>query len=394
VTLAPSGSNSDAFWMPFTPHRAFRANPRMFSAAEGAYYRTQDGRQVLDSIAGLWCVNAGHAQPHIVRAIQEQAARLDFVSCFNMGHAAAFELASRIAALAPASLDHVFFVNSGSEACDTALKIARAYQRAIGQGQRTLLVGRERAYHGVGWGGQSVGGLAKHRRDFSPMLGQTAHLPLPYDREVSAFSWGQPEHGAHYADALLDLMVVHDPSTIAAVIVEPVVGSGGVFPPPKGYLQRLREICDAHGILLIFDEVITGFGRLGTPFAAEALGVTPDLITCAKGMTNGAVPMGGVIVSDRVFQAFLDRPDGGIEFLHGYTYSAHPLACAAGLATLDVYRDQDLFNRAGRMAEPWGGRPTVSRASATSATCATSACCAASTSPPGRARRPARAAAR
>ncbi|MBL8642599.1 MAG: aminotransferase class III-fold pyridoxal phosphate-dependent enzyme [Rhodospirillaceae bacterium] len=340
--------------MPFTPQRAFQAKPRIFTSAQGMYYRTQDGREVLDSIAGLWCVNAGHAQPAIVKAIQAQAERLDFVSSFSMSHPPAFELASRLAALAPGPLNHVFFSNSGSEAVDTALKIARGYHRARGEGGRTRFISRAKAYHGMGWGGLSVSGLARHRRDFGPFLPEVAHLSLPYDPKVSAFSQGLPDSGAHFVDELVALLATtHDPSTIAAVIVEPVTGSGGVYPPPKGYLERLRAVCDQHGILLIFDEVITGFGRVGAPFAAQAFNVTPDIMTCAKGMTNGAVPMGATIVSDTVYDAFMTKPADQIELPHGYTYSAHPLACAAALATLDVYREQALFERVGKMAGVW-----------------------------------------
>ncbi len=346
-------NSMNAFWMPFTPNKTFKAAPRMFASAEGMYYVTADGRRVLDTIAGLWCVNAGHGQPKIVKAIQEQAARLDFVSSFNMSHPAAFTLANRIAALAPGDLNHVFFCNSGSEAADTALKIARAYHRVRGDGGRTRFIGRAKAYHGVGWGGLSVSGLGHQRRDFTPLLGEVDHLALPYDRAKMGFSKGQPETGADYAEELAQLLAtVHNPATVAAVIVEPVIGSGGVYPPPRGYLERLRQICDANGILLIFDEVITGFGRTGKPFAAQTFGVTPDIMTCAKGMTNGAVPMGAAIVNDKIYDAFMSRTDSPIEFLHGYTYSAHPLACAAALAALDVYED-GLFDRVGRIAGAW-----------------------------------------
>jgi beta-alanine--pyruvate transaminase len=342
----------EAFWLPFTPNRQFKANPRLFVAAEGMHYVTSDGRRVLDGMAGLWCVNAGHGQRAIVDAIKAQAERLDFVSSFQMSHPAAFELATRIAAIAPAGLDHVFFTNSGSEAVDTALKIARVYHRARGEGARTRFIGRAKAYHGMGWGGLSVSGIGRHRRDFGPLLPEVAHLPHTPNTERAAFSRGQPQWGVHLADELTTLLQIHDPSTVAAVIVEPVTGSGGVLPPPVGYLERLRTICDRHGILLIFDEVITGFGRLGAAFGAEAFGVTPDLITCAKGMTNGAVPMGGVIASDTVYDALMAGPPG-IELFHGYTYSAHPLACAAALATLDVYRDLDLFARTRHLAPVW-----------------------------------------
>lgn len=346
-------NSMNAFWMPFTPNKTFKAAPRMFASAEGMYYATPDGRRVLDTIAGLWCVNAGHGQPKIVKAIQEQAARLDFVSSFNMSHPAAFTLANRIAALAPDGLDHVFFCNSGSEAADTALKIARAYHRVRGDGGRTRFIGRAKGYHGVGWGGLSVSGLGHQRRDFTPLLGEVDHLALPYDRAKMGFSKGQPETGASYAEELAQLLAtIHNPATVAAVIVEPVIGSGGVYPPPRGYLERLRQICDANGILLIFDEVITGFGRTGKPFAAQTFGVTPDIMTCAKGMTNGAVPMGATIVSGNIYDTFMARTDSPIELLHGYTYSAHPLACAAALATLDVYED-GLFDRVGRIAGLW-----------------------------------------
>jgi beta-alanine--pyruvate transaminase len=304
-------------------------------------------------MAGLWCVNAGHGQRAIVDAIKAQAERLDFVSSFQMSHPAAFELAGRIAEIAPAGLDHVFFTNSGSEAVDTALKIARAYHRARGEGSRIRFIGRAKAYHGMGWGGLSVSGLGRHRRDFGPLLPEVDHLPHTHSIEHAAFSRGQPQWGAHLADELTTLLQIHDPSTVAAVIVEPVIGSGGVLPPPVGYLEQLRAICDRHGILLIFDEVITGFGRLGAAFGAEVFGVTPDLITCAKGMTNAAVPMGGVIASRSVYEALMAGPSSVIELFHGYTYSAHPLACAAALATLDVYRDLELFARCRRLAPIW-----------------------------------------
>lgn len=341
-----------SFWMPFTPNRQFKTNPRLFVAAEGMHYIKPDGSRVLDAMAGLWCVNAGHGQRRIVEAIQAQAETLDFVSSFQMSHPAAFELAARIAAISPEGLDHVFFTNSGSEAVDTALKIARAYHRIRGQGERIRFISRARAYHGMGWGGLSVSGLSRHRRDFGPLLPEVDHLPHTHDPEHAAFSRGQPQWGVHFADELEKLLALHDPSTVAAVIVEPVTGSGGVLPPPLGYLERLREICDHHGILLIFDEVITGFGRIGAAFAAEAFGVTPDIITCAKGMTNGAVPMGGVIVHRKIHDAMMSGP-AGIELFHGYTYSAHPLACAAALAALDVYAEQDLFARARRIAPVW-----------------------------------------
>jgi beta-alanine--pyruvate transaminase len=343
----------EPFWLPFTPNRQFKANPRLFVGAEGMEYVTADGRRILDAMAGLWCVNAGHGQRKIVEAIKAQAEKLDFVSSFQMSHPAAFELAARIAEITPPGLDHVFFTNSGSESVDTALKIARAYHRARGEGSRIRFIGRAKAYHGMGWGGLSVSGIVRHRRDFGPLLPEVDHLPHTHSLARSAFSRGQPQWGAHLADELENLLQIHDPSTVAAVIVEPVTGSGGVLPPPVGYLERLREICSRHGILLIFDEVITGFGRLGAAFGAQAFGVTPDLITCAKGMTSGAVPMGGVIVSDAVHDALMGGPAGTIELFHGYTYSAHPLACAAALAALDVYRDLDLFQRARTIAPFW-----------------------------------------
>jgi beta-alanine--pyruvate transaminase len=349
MTTSDRGS---AFWLPFTAQRQFRQQPMLFDSAQGMHYTTPDGRQVLDAMAGLWCVNAGHGVPKITQAIQAQAAKLDFVSSFRMSHPAAFQLADRIASIAPQGLGHVFFTNSGSEAVDTALKIARAYHQARGDARRTKLVGRAKGYHGMGWGGLSVSGIARHKRDFGPLLPDTAHLPLPYDASMK-FSPGQPESGASYADALEQLFLVHDAATIAAVIVEPVTGSGGVYPPPLGYLQRLRELCTKHGILLVFDEVITGFGRVGAPFAAQAFGVTPDLITCAKGMTNGAVPMGGVLVSDAVYGAFMAGAPEVIELFHGYTYSAHPLACAAGLATLEVHAELGLPERTAAMAPKW-----------------------------------------
>jgi beta-alanine--pyruvate transaminase len=346
----------DAFWMPFTPMRSFQHEPMLFDRAEGMHYITPEGRRVLDGMAGLWCVNAGHGQPRVVEAIREAAGRLDFVSSFKMSHPAARAYATRLCDFAPDGIDHVFFVNSGSEAVDTALKIARAYHHARDDAGRTKLIGRVKGYHGMGFGGLSVAGIGRHKIGFGPLLPDTAHLPLPYDRATMAFSQGQPEAGAGVADGLDALLLVHDPATIAAVIVEPVTGSGGVYPPPRGYLERLRAFCDKHGILLIFDEVITGFGRLGTPFAAQAYGVTPDLMSCAKGMTNGAVPMGGVLVAGHVFDAFMSGPPEAIELFHGYTYSAHPLACAAGLATLDVFAEENLLGHLGSVLPLWEAR--------------------------------------
>jgi beta-alanine--pyruvate transaminase len=344
ATAAPNSLES--YWMPFTPNRRFKARPKLLDRAEGMHYYTPEGRRVLDATAGLWCVNAGHGRLQIVQAIQQQAARMGYATAFNVGHPKAFEFASRVAALMPGDLDHVFFTNSGSESVDTALKIALAYQRARGQGGRTRLIGRERGYHGVNFGGMSVGGIPKNRAAFGPLLPGVDHLQHTHDLARNAFSRGQPRHGAELADALERLAGLHDPSTIAAVIVEPVAGSTGVLIPPVGYLERLRAICDRHDILLIFDEVITGFGRLGAPFAADRFGVQPDMITMAKGLTNAAVPMGAVGVRRTIYDTLMDQPDQGIELFHGYTYSGHPLACAAGLATLDLYRDEGLFERA------------------------------------------------
>ena len=344
--MARQTNDLDAFWLPFTPNRAFKRAPRLIARAKDMHYFTPDGRAVLDGLAGLWCSNAGHNRDPIVAAIQRQAAELDYAPAFQFAHPKAFELASRIAALAPGDLNRVFFCNSGSEAVDTALKIALAYHNVRGEGARTRLIGRERGYHGVGFGGISVGGIVNNRKFFGTLLAGVDHLPATYSREQQAFTKGEPEWGGHLADELERIVALHDASTIAAVIVEPMAGSTGVLPPPKGYLQRLRAICDRHGILLIFDEVITGFGRLGYAFAAERYGVTPDLICFAKGVTSGAVPMGGVIARESVYDAFMRGPEHVIELFHGYTYSAHPLACAAGLAALDLYRDEDLFERA------------------------------------------------
>ena len=335
-----------AWWMPFTPNRSFKSNPRMIARAKDMHFYTPDGRAILDGSAGLWCCNAGHCREPIVRAIQAQAADLDFAPSFQFGHPAGFQLATRLADLAPGDLDHVFFVNSGSEAADTALKIALAYHAARGEGGRTRLIGRSRAYHGVGFGGLSVGGIGGNRKRFGPMLPGVDHLPATYDRERQAFSRGEPEWGAHLADVLEDLVALHDASTIAAVIVEPMAGSTGVLAPPKGYLKRLRSLCDKHGILLIFDEVITGFGRLGAAFAAERFDVIPDILTFAKGVTSGTVPLGGAIVRESVHSAFMSGPGHIPEFFHGYTYSGHPLACAAALATLDLYEKEELYARA------------------------------------------------
>ena len=340
----------DAFWMPFSANRQFKQAPRLLAKASGMHYWTPEGRQILDGAAGLWCVNAGHARPKIVQAIAEQAAEMDFAPPFNMAHPKAFELAERLVELAPEGMNKVFFANSGSEAVDTALKMAIGYHRARGDGTRTRLIGRERGYHGVNFGGISVGGIVGNRKAFGPLLPGVDHIRHTHDLSRNAFSRGVPEYGAELADDLERLVALHDASTIAAVIVEPVAGSTGVLLPPKGYLQRLRSICDKHGILLIFDEVITGFGRLGSPFAATHFGVTPDLMTIAKGITNGCVPMGAVLVKQHIHDAFMTGPEHLIEFMHGYTYSAHPLACAAALGTLDTYAEDGLLTRGAAMA--------------------------------------------
>ncbi len=347
--MSPRDYDLEPFWMPFTANRQFKAAPRILTSAKDMHYTAEDGRKILDSTAGLWCVNAGHCREPIVRAIKQQAESLDFAPTFQMGHPGPFRLAQSIAQLAPAGLDHVFFTNSGSEAVDTALKIALAYHRIRGEGQRTRLIGRERAYHGVGFGGISVGGMTPNRKTFGAMLPGVDHLPHTHNLEKMANSRGQPEWGAHLADDLERIVALHDASNIAAVIVEPVQGSTGVLVPPKGYLEKLRAICDKHGILLIFDEVITGFGRLGKAFAADYFGVIPDMITFAKGVTSATVPMGGVIASKHVYDAFMAGPEG-IELFHGYTYSGHPLATAAGEATLALYHEEQLFANAASLA--------------------------------------------
>jgi beta-alanine--pyruvate transaminase len=341
-----------AFWMPFTSNRQFKKAPRLLARAEGMHYWTPEGRQILDACAGLWCVNAGHCRPKIVEAIQRQAAEMDFAPTFQMGHPIAFEFAERLAEIAPQGFKRVFFTNSGSESVDSALKIALAYHRARGEAGRFRLIGRERGYHGVNFGGISVGGLAHNRKVFGPGVAGVDHIRHTHDIARNAFSRGLPAHGAELAEDLERLCTLHDASTIAAVIVEPVPGSAGVLPPPRGYLERLREICTKHGILLIFDEVITGFGRLGQPFGSQKLGVLPDLFTTAKGMTNGAVPMGAVFVRDSIYEAFMKGPDG-IELFHGYTYSGHPLACAAGIGALDTYEEEGLLERASTLEKHW-----------------------------------------
>ncbi len=341
-----------AFWMPFTSNRQFKRAPRMFVSADGMYYKTDDGRDVLDGTAGLWCCNAGHNRPRIVEAIQQQAGELDYAPAFQMGHPKAFEMASALRDMAPDPFDHVFFTNSGSESVETALKIALAYHRTRGEGSRTRLIGRERGYHGVNFGGISVGGMVNNRKFFGSLLTGVDHLPHTH-LPANAWTKGQPDHGAHLADDLERIVALHGPETIAAVIVEPMAGSAGVLLPPKGYLEKLREICTRHGILLIFDEVITGFGRLGSSFAADHFGVMPDMITCAKGLTNGTIPMGAVLATAQIHDAFMQGPDHMIELFHGYTYSGNPMACAAGLATLQTYREEQLFEHAAGLAEYW-----------------------------------------
>jgi beta-alanine--pyruvate transaminase len=353
-TPALSPEDLDAFWMPFTANRQFKANPRLLARAEGMYYWTADGREVLDGVSGLWCVNAGHGRREISDAVARQLNTMEFAPTFQMGHPIAFELANRLAALSPPGLDRVFFTNSGSESVDTALKIAIAYHRARGNGQRTRFIGREKGYHGVGFGGISVGGMVNNRKIYgSSMLPGVDHLPHTLDIEHNAFSRGLPRWGMHLANELERLIALHDASTIAAVIVEPISGSAGVVLPPVGYLKRLREICDKHDILLIFDEVITGFGRVGKPFASQAFDVIPDLMTTAKGLTNGAIPMGAVFSQRKLYDALMQGPENAIELFHGYTYSAHPVACAAALATLDIYAREGLLTRAAAVSPQW-----------------------------------------
>ena len=351
LNVAPN--DLSAFWMPFTANRQFKKAPRMFVGAKDMYYRSAEGRQVLDGTAGLWCVNAGHCRPRITEAIQLQAAELDYAPAFQMGHPVAFELANRLVDIAPEGLNHVMFTNSGSESVETALKVALAYQRVRGEGTRFRLIGRERGYHGVNFGGISVGGISGNRKMFGTLLTGVDHLPHTHLPAKNAFTRGVPEHGAELADELERIVALHDPSTIAAVIVEPVAGSTGVLIPPKGYLQKLREITRKHGILLIFDEVITGFGRLGTPFAADYFGVIPDIITTAKGLTNGVIPMGAVLVTSEIHDAFMQGPEHLIEFMHGYTYSGNPIASAAGLATLETYKEEGLLTRGAEMGKYW-----------------------------------------
>lgn len=342
-----------AFWMPFTANRQFKKEPRLFVGAKDMHYTTSDGRSVLDGTAGLWCVNAGHCRPLITQAIAEQAGELDYAPAFQLGHPKAFELANRLVDIAPDGLNHVLYTNSGSESVDTALKVALAYHRAKGDGSRSRLIGRERGYHGVNFGGISVGGIVSNRKMFGTLLSGVDHMPHTHLPEHNAFSKGEPQHGGDLADELNRIITLHDASTIAAVIVEPVAGSTGVLVPPKGYLQKLRDICTKHGILLIFDEVITGYGRMGTPFAAQYYGVTPDIMVTAKGLTNGVIPMGAVFVTSEIHDAFMNGPEHMIEFFHGYTYSGNPIASAAAVATLDTYRDERLFERAAELAPYW-----------------------------------------
>lgn len=344
----------EAHWMPFTANRYFKQNPRLITRAQGMYCWTHDGKQLLDVVAGLWCCNAGHCHPKIVEAIKKQAETLDYAMAFQLGHPAIFEMANKLTDMAPEGLDYAFFVNSGSEAVDTALKMALAYHRLRGDASRTRFIGRERGYHGVGFGGISVGGISANRKMFGTMLPGVDHLPHTHNVQENAYSKGQPEWGAHLADDLENIVALHDASTIAAVIIEPIAGSAGVLIPPKGYLQRIRDICDKHGILLIFDEVICGFGRTGANFAATRFGVTPDLMTLAKGLTSGTVPMGAVLAKGDIYDTFMSGPDGAIEFFHGYTYSGHPLAAAAGCAAIDAYIEEGLIERGRSMEDKFG----------------------------------------
>jgi len=351
--MSPSRADLEAYWMPFTANRQFKASPRLLGKSSGMHYWTPEGRQILDGVAGLWCVNAGHGRREITEAVAHQLETMDFAPPFQMGHPGAFELANAVKKISPAGLDHVFFVNSGSEAVDTAMKIAIAYHRLRGEGQRTKIISRERAYHGVNMGGTSIGGIGPNRKPWSASLVPGVdYIPHTHDLKRNAFTRGEPEHGIELADELEKLVAFHDPSTIAAVFIEPIAGSTGVLIPPKGYLKRIREICDKHKLLLVFDEVITGFGRTGSPFAAQEFGVTPDMITGAKGLTNGCVPMGCVIVSKAIHDQYMQAPDG-IELFHGYTYSAHPVACAAALATLGIYEREGLLTRAKSVARYW-----------------------------------------
>jgi beta-alanine--pyruvate transaminase len=356
----------ESYWLPFTPNRAFKKRPRLFSGAKDMHFFTPDGRKVLDGTAGMFCVNAGHCRDKITGAIQQAAGKLDYAPPFQYAHPQVFELSSRLALMAPGDLEYTLFASSGSEAVETALKVALAYHKAKGEGARTRFIGRERGYHGVCFGGISVGGMGNNRKAFGSLLTGVDHLPATYNRAKQAYSVGEPEWGAELADELIKIIALHDASTIAAVIVEPVAGSTGCLPPPKGYLKRLREITAQHGILLIFDEVITGFGRLGAAFAAERYGIVPDMITFAKGVTNGAVPMSGVLVRKGIYETHMQGPEYMVELFHGFTYSGHPLAVAAGLATLEVYKEEGLFERVKALEKPFAaammslkGRPHV-----------------------------------
>ena len=341
--------NLDNYWLPFTPNKKFKANPRLLTSAKGMFYKSDDGREVLDGIAGLWCTNAGHCHPKIVAAVQNQAAELDYATAFNMSHPKAFELAEKVSSLTPQGLDRIFYGNSGSEAVETAMKVALAYHASKGDGQKTKFIGREKGYHGVNFGGVSVGGLTPNRKSFGPLLPGIDHMPHTWDIEHMAFSKGQPEWGLHLADELEKILILQDSSTVAAVIIEPVTGSGGVIVPPVGYLERIREICTKHNVLLIFDEVITGFGRLGCCFAANRFDVRPDMITMAKGLTSAMIPMSAVAFDNSIYDQLMEGPEAMIELFHGYTYSGHPVACAAGIAALDVYEEEGLFDRAKEM---------------------------------------------
>mgnify|MGYP000512957947 FL=1 len=338
--------NLDNFWIPFTANKAFKAEPRLLVEADGMYYTSDDDKKILDGIAGMWCCNAGHCHPHIVKAVQDQIATMDYATAFNMSHPKAFELAEKISQLTPEGLDRIFFGNSGSEAVDTALKVAVAYHVSRGEGQRSRFISREKGYHGVNVGGTSVGGIPTNRKSFGALLSGTDHLPHTWDPKEMSFSKGQPTWGLHLAEELESILTLQDASTIAGVIIEPVIGSGGVIVPPEGYLERIREICDKHGILLIFDEVITGFGRLGNSFAANRFNVCPDIITMAKGLTGAAIPMSATAFKTEIYDEIVNSSDSVIELFHGYTYSGHPVAAAAGLATLEVYENENLFNRA------------------------------------------------
>ena len=349
----PATLENSAFFMPFSMNRQFKKHPRLLARAEGMHYYTPEGRKILDGTAGLWCVNAGHCRKKIVDAVAKGVATLDFAPPFQMGHPLAFEFADKVASLLPKGMTRVFFTNSGSESVDTALKLALAYHRVKGEGHRVRLIGREKGYHGVNFGGTAVGGIAGNRKIFGALVAGVDHMRHTHDPAKNAFSRGQPKHGAELAEDLERMCQLHDASTIAAVIVEPVACSAGVYVPPQGYLQKLREICDRHGILLIFDEVINAWGRLGRPFATDYFGVMPDLITTAKGITNGTVPMGAVFMKESLYQAFMSGPENTIEMPHGYTYSAHPLACAAGLATMEIYQEEGLLTRAAEIAGYW-----------------------------------------